>query len=759
MTSVSKRPASKARRFHQLLEGDVSDPSTDMIEWRTPAAPRRNLGFAPPKPPAPRKENVDTTAPVISRPRVVSEVDEPGSVPEREQSPAALAASITDAPPDESIDGDGDDPEGLEDAAPRQGDSAEDDDDVLSSSGENQRVPDQPYAERSMYAADSDVARAAYSSRNATPGKPFGCSVNHCKKTFTRRGDLLRHYRIHTEDRPWVCEECGRRFIQRSALTVHTRVHTGERPHSCEVCARKFSDSSSLARHRRIHTGVRPYACEHCNKSYCRKVTLSKHYNKCHHPQRFALEHEALKAMQTASNARRCEKLVRSAVDPQQTQQKEAAYQGRARTPSARDEPHQRDAALGPVRLRLSPDVAPHERRRVPSAQQQQGCGPISSAHDRGLSRGAHEASFERPATTMSTWAHDPAPTIAAYAPRYALDVYGQAYEIDEYGNSTGVETVHHADLPPLGAYHSAPSHVAPQFSPSPPARYSFNDPALRYIPRPYQYHPHAPMDPRSWTPDEYAAQYARSAGASGGDWHHVVSRPLPPRAHASGDSGNGWLPMGADWQTGPYPPAPSSFYGPYRLPNPAQHELRVGLSVPDITHDRGFRGSATNASVPHVWDQNNSSPAFPMRASTSEPRMTSPSDGERWSFTPAPWSQGPVAMAPLPVSRFSSSPAPPERLSSGPRTLVDCSQAETSVALSPLPPSRFLPSPLATTSRPPSSLNKSRRAQPVSPGQETGRTAVESGSVGAPSLCPPHRTDRPRNPDPEERESPPSPV
>ncbi|CAG7818097.1 unnamed protein product, partial [Allacma fusca] len=90
----------------------------------------------------------------------------------------------------------------------------------------------------------------------------------YCQKAFRKPSDLIRHIRVHTQEKPYQCELCDKSFAVKSTLKTHARTHCPSKELECRTCHKRFSMLSSLKSHERLHTGIKPFTCMQCGKTF-----------------------------------------------------------------------------------------------------------------------------------------------------------------------------------------------------------------------------------------------------------------------------------------------------------------------------------------------------------------------------------------------------------------------------------------------------------------------------------------------------------
>lgn len=72
---------------------------------------------------------------------------------------------------------------------------------------------------------------------------------------FKAHGHLKDHVKIHNNERPFKCNICEASFARSSTLKIHSHTHSGLKPHRClyRGCNKTFSERGNMKTHMKIH--------------------------------------------------------------------------------------------------------------------------------------------------------------------------------------------------------------------------------------------------------------------------------------------------------------------------------------------------------------------------------------------------------------------------------------------------------------------------------------------------------------------------
>lgn len=124
-----------------------------------------------------------------------------------------------------------------------------------------------------------------------------------CPAVFHDASNLLSHRKrnhLGQAARRHLCEVCGKKFVMPSDLRTHVAgVHHNVRKFVCEFCGLRFKISSQLTYHRRMHTGEKPHVCQVCEQSFAKPNVLAKHMRRVHRQEYHGKYRKRLQASET----------------------------------------------------------------------------------------------------------------------------------------------------------------------------------------------------------------------------------------------------------------------------------------------------------------------------------------------------------------------------------------------------------------------------------------------------------------------------
>ena len=109
----------------------------------------------------------------------------------------------------------------------------------------------------------------------------------HCPKKFVYRSRMLAHIDSrHNNEKKYKCNQCSYSAKTVNSLNLHRRrCHVDPKElkwYECDICNKKFHLPSKLTVHYRAHTGEKPFACQNCGKTFACKYNKKEHERAVH---------------------------------------------------------------------------------------------------------------------------------------------------------------------------------------------------------------------------------------------------------------------------------------------------------------------------------------------------------------------------------------------------------------------------------------------------------------------------------------------